>query len=321
MKTKIQWCDYTWNPWRGCAKVSPGCAHCYAEAWDRRFAVSGHAMHWGPGKPRARASAAYMRQPLQWDRLSAPRIRAWETAKQTYSVGGEQLTARGFIKPVRPRVFCGSLMDWLDPEVPVEWLAGLLDTIRQTPNLDWLLLSKRPEKWAGRMAKVCEHWYDRDCVENWSPWLNQWGEGNPPPNVWLGTSAEDQQRWDERVPLLLSIPARIRFVSVEPMLGPIDFAAQAVSSPPTDMIDWIIFGGESGPNARPCNIEWIRSGVRQCQEAGVAPFVKQLGAHSIDRIAPYGHEVRQHWTDKKGGEWNEWHEDLRVREWPKEVEE
>ena len=114
--TKIQWCDATFNPWIGCSKVSPGCANCYAE---RDFDLRKHVAKWGAGQPRHRTSVSYWKEPLKWNR-HAPML------------------ASG----VRPRVFCGSLCDWLDDEVPVEWLADLLDLIRRTPNLDWLLLTQ-----------------------------------------------------------------------------------------------------------------------------------------------------------------------------------
>lgn len=319
--TKIQWAHHTWNPWRGCAKVSPGCANCYAEEWGRRFGVE-----WGHGKPRKHGAKAYMRQPFQWDAKAL--AAAQRAERDSYE---DPLTPTGY---ERPRVF-PSLMDWLDPEVPIEWLVELLDTIRQTPNLDWLLLTKRPQLWKARIAAACDSIARLGPKADLKTWIWHWlGEpflprSIPPSNVWLGVSAEDQQRWDERVPVLLRSPALVRFVSVEPMLGPVEMSnalwevgyephcgdrcSRDADSPfhPTRNLHWIILGGESGRKARPCNVDWIRSGVRQCWEAGVRVFVKQLGS---DAIA--GGDFRYHTKHSKGGDPEEWPEDLRVREFP-----
>jgi protein gp37 len=138
--------------------------------------------------------------------------------------------------------------------------------------------------------------------------------------VWFGTSVEDQQRADERIPELLKIPARVRFLSVEPLLEKIDFTyscfngADSLRTMPG--IHWVIFGGESGRGARPCNIEWIRDGVRQCRAAGVKPFVKQMGSFSIEEQGSQRRRIL--WDDSKGGDPSEWPEDLRVREFPKQ---
>lgn len=160
-------------------------------------------------------------------------------------------------------------------------------------------------------------------------------------NFWLGISVEDQAAADKRIPVLLTIPAKVRFLSVEPMLGPVDFKRHLTGSipfkpgylpTPYKRIDWVIFGGESGPGARACNVEWVRDGVRQCREAVVACFVKQLGANVIDNntIGADTFPQSQCWPDgtktdhinvslrdRKGGDWSEWPEDLIVREFPK----
>lgn len=283
-KTTIEWADYTFNPWEGCTKVSPGCAHCYAEARNKRFKGG----NWGKGAPRRLTSDTNWELPVRWN--NAPNLR-------------------------RPRVFCPSIADWLDEEVPTEWLARLLKLIYHTPNLDWILLTKRPENWERRIGEAYEHSH-RDT------WQSLWIQGEPPPNIWLGTSVEDQKRADERIPELLKIPAAIRFLSVEPMLEWIDLAytcfngADSFGTMPG--IHWAIFGGESGPGARPCNIDWIRDGVRQCRSAGVTPFVKQLGAKPVQTVANQFHVSPKpiELKDKKGGDWSEWPEDLRVREFP-----
>jgi protein gp37 len=275
MKTSIAWCDHTFNPWIGCAKVSPGCANCYAEAWAKRSGL----VEWGG--PRRRTGAAKWREPKAWNNS---RIK-WE----------EFATGHQFKLGPRPRVFCGSLMDWLDPEVPAEWLADLLGLIHATPNLDWLLLTKRPGLWRDRMSKLGE------VIESIGlNWVDRWLDGTPPPNVWIGCTVEDQQRADERIPELLKIPARVRFLSCEPLLGPINFRAMPLdpgnpaflywpltgehvadgyNEPRTfanaQRIHWVIVGGESGPNYRPMDLVWMGGIIDQCKAAGVPVFVKQ----------------------------------------------
>lgn len=322
--SKIEWCDHTFNPWEGCTKISPGCAHCYAEARNHRFGLD----NWGKGKPRRRTSAANWKKPLQWNKTAICDCGYAEIfGSDDCRNCGERFAGH---RQRKPRVFCASLSDWLDDEVPIEWLADLLKLIHDTPNLDWLLLTKRPENWASRIHKARNYMMRVDA--DVSVWLNDWlpkaempgmpaRDGRAPENVWIGTSVEDQPRADERIPELEKIPAKIHFLSVEPMLENIIF-------PRLDGIDWAIFGGESGPNARPCNVEWIRQGIMDCKAAGVAPFVKQLGKVII------GENV-QEWpskyltgdgydgwsvtlSDKKGGEISEWPEDLRVREFPDE---
>lgn len=268
--TTIGWPDHTCNPWLGCTKVSPGCEHCYAETWGLRFGVA-----WGPGQPRKRTSAAYWRQPLAWNRAAAP-----------------DTTLEHPWFPPRPRVFCGSLMDWLDPEVPVEWLADLLNLIRRTPNLDWLLLTKRPQNWAKRLCDVIAYLAMKsNAGGDTAVWCYKWRiHGEAPPNIWVGTTVEDQQRADERIPELLQIPAKVRFLSVEPMLGPVnlDKAFMCRTGRVVRMrqemgieqaISWVICGGESGPHARPMHPDWARSLRGQCNAAGVPFFYKQAGGY------------------------------------------
>jgi protein gp37 len=252
--TKIEWCDATFNPWIGCTKVSPGCANCYAETlMDTRMGR----VKWGKGQPRSRTSAANWNQPVKWNREAGER---------------ESLSAQFPLhsKHRRPRVFCASLADWLDDEVPVEWLADLLDLVRRTPNLDWLLLTKRPENWRARIGLAGVELTKRGVAHR----LHHWQAGEAPANIWVGTSVEDQPRADERIPALLSIPARVRFLSCEPLLGPVgvEQARKGLLG-----IDWVIAGGESGPGARPMHPDWARSLRDQCHAAGVAFFMKQMG--------------------------------------------
>ena len=265
--SKIEWCDHTFNPWIGCTKVSAGCANCYAEAMmDSRL----KRVIWGKGNPRKRTGEANWKKPLKWD------SDAGKSGK-------------------RPRVFCASLADWLDDEVPISWLADLLDLIRSTPNLDWLLLTKRLENWTDRIMAVMAHVEghsnteeDWRRVENSCPdtdlgyWLNEWFM-NPPSNVWIGTSVENQETADKRIPELLKIPAKVRFLSCEPLLGPVDLMdAQGYWVAP--LVDWVICGGESGPKARPMHPDWARSLRDQCRAADVPVFFKQWSGKPAGRL-------------------------------------
>ncbi len=278
--TKIEWATHTFNPWEGCTKVSPGCANCYAEARNARFG-GGTAPNWGPGAPRRRTSAPNWNQVRRWDREAA----LAEAAHWPPSVPYE-----------RPRVFCASLADWLDDEVPVEWLADLLDLISTTPHLDWLLLTKRPENWHSRITAVLAKVEGLSAGDSWEgfpetplgEWLNEWSRSDgigAPENVWIGTTVEDQQRADERIPQLLAIPARVRFLSCEPLLGPVRFAnvtnradcVQQLGKPALNGIHWVICGGESGAVARPMRYAWAASLRDQCAAVGVPFFFKQWG--------------------------------------------
>lgn len=230
--SKIEWCDHSFNPWHGCVKVSPGCQHCYAETLDKRF---GRAV-WGPAKTTARMemSADYWKQPLKWDK---------EARK-----AGE-----------RRRVFCASMADVFEDHPQLEWpRANLWGLIETTPNLDWLLLTKRPENILRMVPR-------------------QWWEDEPPANVWYGTSVESQEYADKRIPELIHVPAVVRFLSCEPLLGPVDLSPWL---DPTSLcyLNWVICGGESGPGARPMHPDWARSLRDQCQDAGVAFHFKQHGA-------------------------------------------
>lgn len=309
--SKIQWTDHTFNPWSGCTKVSPGCTNCYAEDLRKRFGKD----EWGPNKPRARTSKANWNNPRKWNEkagqsfgictdCNAPVMMYGMGLECGCGVYGSGASTR------RPRVFCSSLADWLDPEVPAEWLADLLDLIAATPNLDWLLLTKRPELWRERILAACNTFGVEGRDNTWIG--HKWLRGNPPVNGWLGTTVEDQKRADERIPHLLRIPARVRFLSCEPLLEAVDlrriqFAAEGecycgqtvcirsvlgadndIDCPDCELeqtepaynegIDWVIVGGESGPKARPFDIAWARSIVEQCRDAGVPCFVKQMGA-------------------------------------------
>lgn len=218
--SRIEWTTHTFNPWIGCTKVSPGCDNCYAEAMmDHRYGR----VQWGPHGERKRTSRANWRKPYQWNNAA---------------VIGEP----------RPRVFCASLADVFDNAVPPVWRRDLFDVIRETPNLDWLLLTKRPQNIAKMLPS---RWADDD-----------W------PNVWLGTTAENQTEYDRRWAALSAVPARVRFISYEPAIGPLTY----IWGRP----DWLICGGESGPGARPMAPEWAAEARDQCRASGIAFFMKQM---------------------------------------------
>lgn len=280
--TKIQWCDATFNPWIGCSKVAAGCTNCYAETSTPVRRGMGT---WGRDGARHVTSDTYWRQPLAWNRRAEREGR-------------------------RLRVFCASLADvFEDRDDLVEPRIRLFDLVRETPELDWQLLTKRPEN-VGRL---------------WNP-LRLPGHESLPGNVWLGVSVATQEDVDENLPELARIPAVVRFVSAEPLIEPIDLYLE--HNPPGIRPDWVIVGGESGPRARPCDVAWVRSIVRQCKAAGVACFVKQFGSNPTGDWCPPGdHEPcrggvaieKALFKDPKGGDPSEWPEDLRVREFPEVV--
>ena len=220
--TKIEWADKTFNPWIGCTKVSPGCDHCYAEAMmDHRYGK----VQWGPHGERKRTSQANWRKPHGW-------------ARQARKDG------------IRPRVFCASLADVFDNQVPGEWRGDLFTLIASTPELDWMLLTKRPQNIARMFPS------------------GQW------PNVWLGVTAEDDRCYRERWPLLAEVQnVAVRFISYEPALGPLADLWSGTTMVP----DLIICGGESGPKARQMDEQWARD-LRDMCAAGsrIAFFMKQM---------------------------------------------
>jgi protein gp37 len=278
-KTAIQWTDHTFNPWIGCAKVSAGCTHCYAEElMDKRYGR----VHWGKGQPRDRTSAENWKLPLRWN--------------------ADALKANRF-----DRVFCASLADWLDEEVDANWLADLLGLIGRTQNLHWQLLTKRPENWESRMG-IVQGLFHQPSTE--AAIAKGWLAGTPLRNAWIGVSAEDQGNYALRIPRMFKIPAKTYFVSAEPLLGPIKL--EGYRRP-----DWLIIGGESGDKARECRVEWISDLLRQCRQLGIAPFVKQIGSYHSWPFGTDQSATLLKLKDKKGGDPSEWPEELRVREFPK----
>lgn len=232
--SKIEWCDHTFSPWVGCTKVSAACDHCYAESWAKRTGQGGLWLG-----ERRRTTEGNWRLPVKWNRNAA-------------ELG------------IRYRVFCASLSDVFDNQVPDVWRSDLWALIEDTPYLDWLLLTKRPQN----VRKMI-----------WPKW-----DAGMPTNIWLGTTVENQAEAERRIPHLLKAPAHIKFLSCEPLLGPIllrdDWAID---------VDWIITGGESGPCARPTNPQWFRDIRDQCDAAGIWYLHKQNGEFvSVSEVAGNG---------------------------------
>lgn len=222
-KTEIAWCDSTFNAWIGCQKVSAGCDNCYAETlMDKRY----HKVQWGPHGERKRTSEANWKLPLRW-------------AKAARQSG------------TRPKVFCSSLADVFDNKAPAGARADLFRLIEATPELDWLLLTKRPEN-IGKMIDDCG-------------WFRQ-----IPRNVWLGTTCEDQAAYDRRWPILAQFNVRVRFISYEPAIGPLTIIGHK------ERPDWIICGGESGKGYRLMAESWATSIKEECDDYFVPFFMKQM---------------------------------------------
>lgn len=267
--SKIEWTDHTFNPWIGCTKVSPGCAHCYAETlMDTR---RGRAQ-WGKGKPRVRTVASTWNEPRKWNRKLENQWICTCGFDENYVSTPLQCPKCKERVPTqkRQRVFCASLCDVFDDEVPIEWLADLLGLIDDCKNLDWQLLTKRPENIASRMDAAMHGNFDR---------LNTFAKHMP--HVWLGTSVENQEMADQRIPALQLIPASVHFLSCEPLLGPVDLKlgrnGHCLQRTIGEDLHWIICGGESGPGARPMDPAWARSLRDQANAAGVAFHFKQWG--------------------------------------------
>lgn len=260
--TAIEWCDSTFNPWIGCTRISPACDHCYAaELMDTRYGR----VKWGG--PRSRTSEGNWKQPRSWQRH----------AQKFFAAYGR-----------RRRVFCSSLADVFDNQVPDEWRDDLWALIRDTPDLDWLLLTKRPMN----IGKMLPDFWDE--VKG---------------HVWLGTTVEDQIRADVNIRHLLKHDSAVRFLSCEPLLGSIDLtyirgeplkaedgtekahwlrpltgehghflgSADVLAPDKTHQIDWVIVGGESGAHARPSHPDWINHLRYQCEVADTPFLFKQHG--------------------------------------------
>lgn len=265
--SKIEWTDHTFNGWLGCTKVSPACDSCYAEVSTPSRALG---VTWGSGKQRRRTSEDNWKQPLRWNARH----------DKFFAEFGR-----------RQRVFCSSLSDVFDNEVPIDWLVDILDLIRRTPNLDWLLLTKRIGNWKTRITQAANEAYlqagqDREELYNW---LSAWLDGNPPANVSIGATICNQDEADRDIIKLLLVPAAVHFLSMEPLLGPVNlvnYFDQGSLGVWKYGIEWVIVGGESGKDARPMHPDWVRSLRDQCASAGVPFFFKQWGEWGNDGRVP-----------------------------------
>jgi protein gp37 len=324
-RTSIEWTDFTANPLKyrdaagrvvwGCAHASPGCEHCYAESLAHRYRKGGPFT-----APAMRGRTPFL------DEVELRRMLTYRPASGH-------------------RVFVGDMTDIFGDWVPDALLDRLFAVFALRLDVTWQVLTKRADRlrdymtdlerearWMTATADLIEL-FDLDEVglpvlALRDPWL-------PLRNCWVGVSAEDQRRADERIPALLQTPAAVRFVSAEPLLGPVTFrrgqlgavadcdecrvrnvrvdedgcclgcGADALSYG----LDWVIVGGESGPGARICEMQWVRTVVSQCRDAGVPVFVKQLGSRPVDVARP-------RLKDRKGGDPTEWPADLQMRQFP-----
>ena len=328
-KTGISWTDATWNPIRGCSRVSRGCEHCYAEVIAGRFGI--------PRRPDAYARRLPY-QGLVRSTVDGPR---W-TSKVRFVESALGLPLR-WKKP--RRIFVNSMSDLFHEKVPDEWIGQIIDVMGSAPQHTFQILTKRPERMREFLTR------------------NARSGGQlvtPLSNAWWGVSVEDQATADARIPLLLQTPAAVRWVSYEPALSGVDFSAwikstvamvstsgarasneqtleaiselvKVVTRRLKQSVDWLVVGGESGSGARPFDLAWARSAIGQCRAADVPCFVKQIGSNTIgspdfeeylrgesgadclqDRLQAIGIRV-----DRKGADPTEWPLDLRVQEFPR----
>jgi protein gp37 len=279
--SKIEWCDHTINFWWGCQKVSPGCEHCYAETIDARFHLGetirdGHgtieSLHWGPNAPHYLRAEAARREAIKYQRRAQ---------------------ARG----CRYRIFVNSMGDFFEDRKDLRGpRLQALAIMAETPELDWMILTKRPENIKPLLQSAWE-----DAPIGLAGWLHRWAAGSPPSNVWLGTSAESQGHAETRIPPLLKFPAAVHFLSAEPLLAPLNLirvAKEHAGGHPdwlnaltgewvasetgcvvgeTAPLDWVIVGGESGHEARPMDIRWVRAIRDDCARTQVPFFFKAWG--------------------------------------------
>ena len=307
-KTSIGWTrgddgslGETWNPVTGCTKVSAGCKHCYAErVFPRAYAKSGRRFIDVATHPDR------LEQPLRWRK---PR-----------------------------RVFVNSMSDLFHEDIPEEFIDRVWRVMTKARQHTFQILTKRPERmlaYLSRFRPDGDGWMTRDG----RPAMGELQSGPltstphwPSKHIWLGVSVEDQETANERIPLLLQTPAALRFVSYEPALEPVRWDFSWLPHGSVDSmfprLDWIIVGGESGPGARPFDIAWARETLLQCRKAGIACFVKQLGARPIAAkmellaagwaVEPdYPPCFRLDLRDRKGENPAEWPADLRVQEFPR----
>lgn len=295
--TKISWTDATWNPVRGCSRVSEGCRNCYAERVAARFSDEGQPYHGLADRTRAgskwtglvRLVMEHLEDPIRWKR---PR-----------------------------RIFVNSMSDLFHENLPDELIDFVVAAMLLAPRHTFQVLTKR----AARMRRYFEDpdLYERvlgaaNYFRRRRPELNQIGIGNPADSparwIWLGVSVENQAAADERIPELLASPAAVRFLSCEPLIGAVELPRHDQSMGPSySPLDWVIAGCESGPGARHCDVTWLRSLRDQCAAAGVAFFLKQAAETNPGRCGdennpngdkPCGEPIRVFVNGPGDGSWS-----------------
>jgi protein gp37 len=312
--TSIEWTTFSANPLKyrdasgravwGCVHASPGCINCYSEALAHRYQEG------GPFNVGTMKGLTPFLDEAELHKMLTSKV-----------IKGVQVSGS--------KCFVGDMTDIFGEWVSDDLLDRLFAVFALRSDVTWQVLTKRASRMrayfadAGvndRIGQELARLYDAHGGE-FSGWFSgpdvSW---DPLPNVWLGVSCEDQKRTDERLPLLLKTPAAIRFISAEPLLSGIDIAKHR---PGALGLHMVIIGAESGTMARPCELWWIKNLIGQCRDADVAPFVKQVGRHPAPRRIPYPAGGPEAYTlehvfirDSKGGNWNEWPEDLRVRQFP-----
>ena len=289
--TGIQWTDKVWNPTTGCDRISPGCDNCYALTMAKRLKAMGQAKYQADGDPRT--SGPGFGIATHADALTIPLH--WREPR---------------------RIFVNSMSDLGHARVPREFVARVWAVMAATPQQTYQVLSKRPERMLRLLADECTcgsghppgahfrsamEWAATRHSPTYVPGLKSGVGCNgawPLPGVWLGTSIEsDKYAW--RADDLRRTPAAVRFLSLEPLIGPLPSLS-------FEGIDWMIIGGESGAGARPMDLGWVRDLVARAREAGTAVFVKQLGAVWAS----------EHGGNNHGSDWDLWPGDLRIREFP-----
>lgn len=324
-KTEISWTDSTWNPVRGCSMAkgseAGGCLNCYAARLNAR-------------------NLPELKSPTTGESFARILPSGPRWTGKVELIESQLLLPLKWRKP--KRIFVNSMSDLFHEALTDEQIDRVFAVMALCPQHTFQILTKRPERmlaYSSRFEGVMtamRHMGVNVAAIRW-----------PLPNIWMGVSVENQATADARIPLLLQTPAAVRFVSYEPALGPVDFAAflfSGVGSGRLNMLHQVIIGGESGPGARPFDIQWARNTIQQCGAAGVACFVKQLGAKPIqprstgcDKCDSTGHtphgfrdcqackgtgssafvpDYEFHLKDRKGGDMSEWEESLRVRQFP-----
>ncbi|MBN3948389.1 MAG: phage Gp37/Gp68 family protein [Nostoc sp. NMS7] len=323
MSTSISWTDETWNAITGCSRISAGCANCYAAT--------------AAASPRLQQFPQYQKV-ADWD-------------------GTVEFVESQLLKPLswkKPkRIFVCSMSDLFHENVPDEWRERIFAVMSLCQQHTFQVLTKRPDRALEyfNQQSLWAKWYEAASCHLWSAIGEKFGglinlqqhfnkQSFPLPNVWIGTSCENQAMADKRIPVLLQISAAVRFLSCEPLLDEVNLSHWVGCNCPADCfgqdphniycpkstnfvgnhLSWAIVGGESGKGARECHIDWVRSLVQQCFIGDVPVFVKQLGSNPlgsspyIDGVACVNYFVKL--RDKKGGDISEFPEDLQVREFP-----